>query len=1006
MKKLYKHVLTFFAAVGIATSANAQTITSATYSSGAIESDINYVFPSATACFGTLSVTVPAGETVYQVDVSYDYTAGSGAYMSEQRSWINCPTSVTAEAATVSGSGFTGGTQSYSRSISVANGIVGGNVDFELMLGRTWGSTGCTAGYNFVPDGTWTIDVYSATCIPVNNIMLGALDNDSVSLGWLAGGTETMWNVELGTAGFTPGTSAELYSSSVTNLYDTIGGLTQLTNYDVYVQADCGADSSGWVGPISFTTAANCPDVSGITLDYATADSLVVSWTSNGSETMWDMEYGPVGYVPGAGTMSSITSTVDTVGGLMQETEYDIYVRSDCGGVDQGVWIGPLTVMTTCDPFTVFPYIEDFEGTYPGWKIVGANTTWDIGVPTGGVISSAANGNNAAVTNLAGNYNNSENGFLLTACFDFTALVNPVLTFNLNYNTENGWDEGWVDVTTNDGATWTRLGTSTSGYSNWYNDAGNNWWEASSNGWVIASHPLAAYAGMANVRFRIAFSSDGSVNGYDGIGVDDFMIVDEPCARPTGFASVISIADTLVVGWTAGGTETIWNIEYGPVGYTPGTGTSYSTTNNPDTIIGLADGLVLDFYITADCGGGSESVTLSPTLITTPLINDFACGAIFVPVDASPNSFSNIGATTEASESFFGLGNTVWFKTVVPASGHFAITTCGSPIRTELNVYDSVPDCNDLSTTSNYLTTTSNAYGCGFGYASGEICNFNAGDTVYFTMDSYSFGDGEGVFSMILFDLEYEAGTGGVVDACAGDTVNLESYNSGTVSLFPGYWDYPANPNVIFDDSLANTSNFTLGAADAFYIVGNTCMQDTAIVTVNVATASNSGVAIDPFNGCNTGDVFLMDGLTGTIDAGGSWNDDLNTGLLVGGVFVANGLPVGQYQFTYTADNGACPAVSTQVTVDLNNCVGVEENIATFNLFPNPNNGSFFITSSTSDIANITITDAQGKLISTQQINLEAGLQSKMEVSSVESGLYLISIEIAGAVSTQTFIIK
>jgi hypothetical protein len=259
---------------------------------------------------------------------------------------------------------------------------------------------------------------------------------------------------------------------------------------------------------------------------------------------------------------------------------------------------------------------------------------------------------------------------------------------------------------------------------------------------------------------------------------------------------------------------------------------------------------------------------------------------------------------------------------------------------------------------------------------------------------------------MILFDLEYEAGTGGVVDACAGDTVNLAGYNSGTVSLFPGYWNYPANPNVIFNDSLANTSNFTLGAADAYYIVSNSCMSDTAIVTVNVATASNSGLALAPFNGCNTGDVFLMDGLTGTIDAGGSWNDDLNTGLLVGGVFVANGLPVGQYQFTYTADNGACPAVSTQVTVDLNNCVGVEENIATFNLFPNPNNGSFFITSSTSDIANITITDAQGKLISTQQINLEAGLQSKMEVSSVESGLYLISIEIAGAVSTQTFIIK
>lgn len=877
---------------------------------------------------------------------------------------------------------------------------------------------GVTAGSAVGGSVTYAGSALCVTCGAPSNIVTSVVDNDTLFVAWDPSVIGAMsYEMEWGPVGFTPGTGT--VSTGITGTNDTIGGLMQLTDYDVYLFTDCGADSSNVVGPITLSTGPNCSDVSGITIDGSSADSLFLSWTSNGSEIMWDVEYGVTGYVAGTGTVQNNTILSDTIVGLMSGVTYDFYVRSDCGGVDQGVWIGPVSYTTGCVALTpaVLPFVEDFEAasfTQIGDSLVycGTDKSWMF-TTTDQTLGRLRLGTDA-VTALAGagsaTLDMSTSGSVTTNYLDLTLDLSTYassadLHFScklMNHGDENSAEDRiWVRGSKQD--TWIEI-------LNWYNAIPGS--GVTYN--VVELNISTALTGALQVptsSFQVRIGQQDnfpatSPTGSDGLTIDDVRIEEVTCLTPTDLAQVSSMADTIIVDWTVNGSETQWDIEYGPVGFTSGSGTMYSTTSNADTVTGLTQGGLYDFYVRANCGAGDLSNWFGPVILATELLNDDACGAIFVPVDATQYIFSNIGATTESSESFFGLGNTVWFKTVVPASGHFAITTCGSPIRTELNVYDSVPDCNDLSTTSNYLSTTSNAYGCGFGYASGEICDFNAGDTVYFTMDSYSFGDGEGVFSMILFDLEYEAGTGGVVDACAGDTVNLESYNSGTVSLFPGYWDYPANPNVIFDDSLANTSNFTLGAADAFYIVGNTCMQDTAIVTVNVATASNSGVAIDPFNGCNTGDVFLMDGLTGTIDAGGSWNDDLNTGLLVGGVFVANGLPVGQYQFTYTADNGACPAVSTQVTVDLNNCVGVEENIATFNLFPNPNNGSFFITSSTSDIANITITDAQGKLISTQQINLEAGLQSKMEVSSVESGLYLISIEIAGAVSTQTFIIK
>jgi len=1011
MKKLYFKVLLLGISVLVGASSWAQTtITTATFTGSSIESDINFnSLPGNSTCFGTLSLNIPAGETIYDVDVTYDYIAGNGAWLSEQRSWLYCVTNATGETNLATGPAVnSAGTENYSRSTNIANGIVGGTVDFELHLGRTWGGTACDPGYNYVPDGTWTVTVYSATCVPPSGVTLGPIDNDSITLSWTAGGSETMWNVEIGNAGFTPGTGAGTISA-VTSTNDTIDGLTAITDYDVYVQANCGADSSSWVGPVSFTTAANCPDVSGVVVDNVTSDSIMISWVSNGSETMWDVSWGTPGYTP-SGAMSSVMSTADTITGLTPEESYDIYVRSNCGGTDSGAWIGPLVVQTTCAPITSFPYMNGFEGNTDGWLIVdignsGLTPSWEIGVPSATIISSAANGSNAAVTNLAGNYQNDELSALYTPCFDFSNLVNPVVTFNLNINTEAGFDGGYVEYSTDLGNSWNRLGSDGSGYCNWYNSSGDDWWEGTDiSGWNESAHSLDFLAGESEVRLRFVMSADNIVNGFEGIGVDDFMIEDEPCARPTLANIDYLVSDTLVFSWTENGGATSWNIEYGPIGFTPGTGTSYTTTNNPDTLTGLVDGQIYDFYIVSDCGGGSVSKPIKPLVVAAPVVNDNACDALLVPVDGLLYNYHNINATSEPSEPFSGNGNTVWFKAVVPASGHFAIFTCDSDVEVELNVYDAVPTCGDLSTASVSLSTTTNPFGCGFGYGGAELCGLTPNDTVYFTIESYNFGNGEGVFNLALFDLEFEAGVGSTVDACAGDTVNLAPAVSGTNSLYAGVYDYPFNPNAIVNDSLMNSGFATVGGMEAYFIVGNSCMSDTAVIDLNISTQSNSGVAIDPFNGCNTGDIFLMNGLTGTIDAGGTWDDDLNTGLLNGNVFQANGIPPGQYQFTYNADAGACPSSSTQITVTVQNCVSVEENAFDFGMYPNPTNGLFTIQSDLNGQLEVVVTDAQGRLIQSNTFNQESMID--IDLGSVESGVYFVKVISNGNSVTKSIVIK
>ena len=86
------------------------------------------------------------------------------------------------------------------------------------------------------------------TCPEPDNLMSTGSTSTSVTLGWTAG-SETSWNIEYGSAGFTPGTGTLV--TVTTNPY-TVDNLTSGTAYDFYVQADCGGgDESIWTGPLT-----------------------------------------------------------------------------------------------------------------------------------------------------------------------------------------------------------------------------------------------------------------------------------------------------------------------------------------------------------------------------------------------------------------------------------------------------------------------------------------------------------------------------------------------------------------------------------------------------------------------------------------------------------------------------------------------------------------------------------------------------------------------------------
>jgi len=189
-----------------------------------------------------------------------------------------------------------------------------------------------------------------------------------------------------------------------------------------------------------------------------------------------------------------------------------------------------------------FPYLEDFETSNGGWTAYGNANSWAWGTPAGAVISSAAGGTGAWVTNLTGTYNNSESSFIESPCLDLSSLtVDPILYFSLTYDTESCCDEGWVEYSTDGGATWTKL-INNGGALQWYNDLGNQWWDGTSSGgagvWVNAENVLVGLAGQSSVKIRFAFSSDGSVI-REGFGIDNVRI-DLPSAIDAGVSSLIS----------------------------------------------------------------------------------------------------------------------------------------------------------------------------------------------------------------------------------------------------------------------------------------------------------------------------------------------------------------------------------------------------------------------------------------------------------------------------------
>jgi hypothetical protein len=128
--------------------------------------------------------------------------------------------------------------------------------------------------------------------------------------------------------------------------------------------------------------------------------------------------------------------------------------------------------------------------------------------------------------------------------------------------------------------------------------------------------PLTADLGTARMRVisRETTSAAAIVPcGTYGYGETEDYFVDiypvPSCPQPYNFNTLTTTTSSADLGWTPGGSETEWFLEYDTVGFTLGTGTVVNVTTTPSyQITGLSANKFYDAYLRAYCTPGDTSL--------------------------------------------------------------------------------------------------------------------------------------------------------------------------------------------------------------------------------------------------------------------------------------------------------------------------------------------------------------------------------------------------------------
>ncbi len=382
------------------------------------------------------------------------------------------------------------------------------------------------------------------------------------------------------------------------------------------------------IDDFSVQEAPNCPQPANFSLQNITGSSVDAVWNSNSN--LFYIEIGTHGFIQGTGNIDTVTTTTHTFSSLDGDTYYDVYIQSSCTSTGNGLsaWYGPYTFRTILRP----EFVEDFNtnGFLP-------NERWS---ETEGLIS-----NPTSFTNTYSNWaedawlNTPPNIYKGSVRCEFNTYNGNVdewfMTEQIDLGTGNNWElyfdmaataSGTSGPATLEADDTVKVVISTDGGLTWNNS--NTLFTASqatnlTNTGATYTVNLTGYSGIVKIGFYCE-STVANTSAVD-VFVDNIGIrTPQACPTPTAITTWNINATDLMLGWSGSSKAIGYTVEYGPAGFTQGTGTIITGILADSLhVINLTPVTNYDFYVTADCDSSVYSIAGGPLSVTT------GCPAIF-----------------------------------------------------------------------------------------------------------------------------------------------------------------------------------------------------------------------------------------------------------------------------------------------------------------------------------------------------------------------------------------
>ena len=417
-----------------------------------------------------------------------------------------------------------------------------------------------------------------------------------------------------------------------------------------------------YVDDIALRTIPTCFWPSSVSLDGVTSESADISWvpdarTSNPSG--WVVEYGPAGFTPGNGTLSTETDIAITLTGLLPNTQYDVYISADCGSeVSDPAF---FTFRTECVALDTLPYTQTFEGAETGSSTSHTfvecmhrlnNGTQYFGYPyVGGSTYNHTTGGSKGLYwyayTTAGTYG------------DYHCVVLPAVDTN-NYPINTLQVRFWAKSSSSTTYPVFLVGVMTNPNDiNTFHPVetvqvgGNTTWTE----YTVA---LGAYTGEGQYVAIKAMRPSTAWTAY----VDDITLeLMPPCPALTDLEATTTVGSALLTwGWQAGYTAPDnYVVTYDSVGGT--NPTTVNVTTNSTVLTGLEANTTYKAYVQADCGSDGFGRLDSITFTT----GEFGC------LGLSEIDYSNSTTGQSGCMAYSSWGNTayqaIWTAAELTAAG-------------------------------------------------------------------------------------------------------------------------------------------------------------------------------------------------------------------------------------------------------------------------------------------------------------------------------------------------